>query len=233
MRRISSSLLLLALAVLATQSFAAPAARPHTAVRHPGSPAIERIRKVGHLPIHLTPTFLRMIDAIAGQLSFPTNLIGPLLHNQGSASLILKLVPEKNRRLFGPLFYNSVTPTVLKAGGKTNVIPSLAEAQLDCRILPGQKPEDVIREIQKVVGSGVKLEVLTSTNGTEFSTDSELYRLMVKTTQEMDPGGLVFPMLMMGATDACQYQRAGYHDVWLYAGRAPRRFSDCQFGARA
>jgi acetylornithine deacetylase/succinyl-diaminopimelate desuccinylase-like protein len=186
--------------------------------------AIDRIRKVGHLPIHLTPTFLRMIDAIAAQLPFPTSLIGPLLHNRTTASLVLRLVPEKSRSLAGPLFYNTVTPTVLKAGGKTNVIPSLAEAQLDCRILPGQTPEDVIREIQAVVGPDVKLEILTSSTGAEFSTDNEMYRLMAKATQAMDPGGLVFPMLMMGATDACQYKNAGIQMYGFTPGLLPKDF---------
>jgi len=192
--------------------------------------AIERIRKAGHLPIHLTPTFLRMIDAIAAQLSFPSSLIGPLLHNRATASLVLKLAPENSLRLAGPLFYNSVTPTVLKAGGKTNVIPSLAEAQLDCRILPGQTPEDVMREIHAVVGEGVKLEVLTSTCGTEFSTDNEMYRLMAKATQAMDPAGLVFPMLMMGATDACQYQNAGINMYGFTPGLLPKDFPIASLG---
>jgi acetylornithine deacetylase/succinyl-diaminopimelate desuccinylase-like protein len=186
--------------------------------------AIDRIRRNGHLPVHLTPTFLRMIDAIAAQLPFPTNLIGPLLHNRTSASLVLKLVPESSLRLLGPLFYNTVTPTVLKAGGKTNVIPSLAEAQLDCRSLPGQTPEDVIREVQQVVGPDVKLEILSSSTGAEFSTDTQLYRLMVKATQAMDPGGLVFPMLMMGATDACQYQNADIQMYGFTPGLFPKDF---------
>jgi acetylornithine deacetylase/succinyl-diaminopimelate desuccinylase-like protein len=192
--------------------------------------AIERIRKVGHLPVHLTPTFLRMIDAIAAQLPFPTSLIGPLLHNRSTASLVLRLVPENSLRLVGPLFYNTVTPTVLKAGGKTNVIPSLAEAQLDCRILPGQTPEDVIREVQKVVGTDVKLEVLTSTGGTEFSSDTELYRLMAKATQAMDPESLIFPMLMMGATDACQYQNAGINMYGFTPGLLPKDFPLASLG---
>jgi len=166
----------------------------------------------------------RMIDAIAAQLPFPTSLIGPLLHNRTTASLVLRLVPEKSRSLAGPLFYNTVTPTVLKAGGKTNVIPSLAEAQLDCRILPGQTPEDVIREIQAVVGPDVKLEILTSSTGAEFSTDNEMYRLMAKATQAMDPGGLVFPMLMMGATDACQYKNAGIQMYGFTPGLLPKDF---------
>ncbi len=192
--------------------------------------AIERIRRVGHLPVHITPTFLRMVDAIATQLPFPTNLVGPLLHNRTAASLVLRLMPENSRNLLGPLFYNTVTPTVLKAGGKTNVIPSLAEAHLDCRILPGQTPEAVIREIQAVVGPGVKLEILTSTTGTEFSTDTELYRLMVKATQAMDPGGLVCPMLIMGATDACQYQHAGIKMYGFTPGLLPKDYPFASLG---
>ncbi len=186
--------------------------------------AIEKIRRVGHLPVHLTPTFLRMIDVIAAQLPFPTRLIGPLLHNRSFANLILKLVPEKNLQLLGPLFYNTVTPTVLKAGGKTNVIPSSAEAHLDCRTLPGQTSEDVVREIHKVVGSGVDLEILTSSTGTEFSTDTELYALLVRATKAMDSSGLVFPMLIMGATDACQYQRAGITVYGFTPGLLPKDF---------
>jgi acetylornithine deacetylase/succinyl-diaminopimelate desuccinylase-like protein len=192
--------------------------------------AIERIRRARHLPVHLTPTFLRMIDAAAAQLPFPTKLVGPLLHNRLAASLVLKLVPEQSLGLLGPLFYNSVTPTVLKAGGKTNVIPSLAEAQLDCRTLPGHTPEDVIREVQAVVGPGVKLEVLTTSNGTEFSTDTELYRSMVKATRAMDSGGMVFPMLMMGATDACQYQNAGITVYGFTPGVLPKDFPIARLG---
>ena len=44
---------------------------------------------------------------------------------------------------------NTCTPTVLQAGSKTNVIPSTAEVHLDCRKLPGQSVEDVIREIKE------------------------------------------------------------------------------------
>jgi acetylornithine deacetylase/succinyl-diaminopimelate desuccinylase-like protein len=70
----------------------------------------------------------------------------------------------------------------------------------------------------------VKLEILTTSTGTEFSTDTELYRLMVKATQAMDSGGLVFPMLMMGATDACQYQRAGITVYGFTPGVLPKDF---------
>jgi acetylornithine deacetylase/succinyl-diaminopimelate desuccinylase-like protein len=36
-----------------------------------------------------------------------------------------------------------------------------------------------------------------------------LYKLLEKRTHQLDSTGLVFPMMMTGATDASQYQNAG------------------------
>jgi acetylornithine deacetylase/succinyl-diaminopimelate desuccinylase-like protein len=81
-----------------------------------------------------------------------------------------------------------------------------------------------------VVGPGLKLEVLTSTGGTEFSSDTEMYRVMAKATQAMDPAGLIFPMLMMGATDACQYQHAGIAMYGFTPGLLPKDFPLASLG---
>jgi acetylornithine deacetylase/succinyl-diaminopimelate desuccinylase-like protein len=98
---------------------------------------------------------------------------------------------------------------MLRAGGKVNVIPSVAEVAIDCRLVPGQTPESVMKEIHQIVGEGIELETVYTTSGAEFSTETPLFKLMEKRTRQMDPDGLVIPMLMPGATDACQYQRAG------------------------
>ncbi len=186
--------------------------------------AIDRLRRSGHLPVHLTPTFLKMIDVIGKQAGFPINLAAVLLHNRTIAGWLIKMMPENTRRVFAPLMVNSVTPTFLRAGSKTNVIPSVAEAQLDCRLLPGQKPEDVMREILAVTGNGVKLEPFQISTGTDFSSDTDLYRLMEKATHMMDPQGIVFPMIMMGGTDASAYQHAGITMYGFTPGLLPKDF---------
>lgn len=173
------------------------------------SEALQKLRQKGHLPIHLTSTVRQMLDGLAHQLTFPTKLVFRLLGNPALAGTALGLVPEETRGAFLSMLSNSVSPTILKAGSKSNVIPSEADAQIDCRLLPGYKPEDAIREILEITGDKVKLEPLYTTDGAEFSTDTPLYRLMEKATLKMDPKGVVVPYMIPGATDAFEYKRAG------------------------
>ena len=44
----------------------------------------------------------------------------------------------------------------------------------------------------------------------------------------MDPEGIVIPMLMPGATDACQYQKAGIKDVWVHTRDTATRDGDLE-----
>jgi acetylornithine deacetylase/succinyl-diaminopimelate desuccinylase-like protein len=47
---------------------------------------------------------------------------------------------------------NTITPTVLTGSAKTNVIPSSASAELDCRLLPGEDPEVFVRTVKEAIG---------------------------------------------------------------------------------
>lgn len=170
---------------------------------------LERLRKAGHLPVHLTPTVRQMIHAIVGQRGFPASLLLPLLNSEAVISMLINQTKGMTRGLLLSMTTNTVSPNMLQAGVKTNVIPSVAEATLDCRTLPGQTAEDAIREVQAIMGEEIELEKVVSWDGPEFPTDTELYRLLVRETQKMDPTGTVVPNMMPGATDARQYQRAG------------------------
>jgi acetylornithine deacetylase/succinyl-diaminopimelate desuccinylase-like protein len=171
--------------------------------------AIEKLRQAGHLPVHLTPTFLKMLDAAGSQLKFPLSSLTRLLHSPMLMDFVLSILKGDSRNMLSALVTNTITPTMLQAGSKVNVIPSVAEVGIDCRLVPGQTPEDVIREIHQIVGEKIELEPVYTTSGAEFSTDTALFRLMERRTRQMDPAGLVIPMLMPGATDACEYQKAG------------------------
>ena len=184
--------------------------------------AIEKLRQAGHLPVHLTPTFLKMLDSAGSQIKFPISSLTRLLHSPMLMAFVLNRFKGDSRNLLRALVTNTVSPTMLHAGSKVNVIPSEAEADFDCRLVPGQTPEDVIREIHHIIGSGIKLEPVYTTSGAEFSTDTPLFKLLERRTRQMDPGGLVVPMLMPGATDACQYQNAGIKMYGFTPGLLPR-----------
>ncbi len=171
--------------------------------------ALAKINRAGHLPVHITPTFQAMMASTGAQISFAGRMATRALQSSGLVSLAINQMKGTGKNFLRALTTNTVSATMLEAGSKVNVIPSSADVALDCRLVPGQTSEDVMREIKAIVGDGVELEVILSMGGAEFPTDTPLYKLMEVTTRKMDPGGVVIPMLMPGATDASQYQRTG------------------------
>lgn len=190
--------------------------------------ALEKIRRERRLPIHLTPTFLRMMEAASEQLRFPARMLPKLLRHSGIAGFILDRLPDETRSLLASMITNTVAPTMLAAGHKANIIPTVAEAYLDCRMLPGQSVEDLMREILAITGDQVVLESLAAGTGTEFLVDSPFYRTLETAGRNMDPGGLFVPMLSPGATDASEYQRTGVQMYGFTPGVLPEGFPTIQ-----
>ncbi len=171
--------------------------------------ALEKLRRTRHLPVHLTPTFLKMLESGGAQARFPIRQLSGLLRSPMLMGLVLDNLKGDAANILRAFVTNTISPNILQAGSKLNVIPSLAEAGIDCRLLPGQTPEMVIKELHHIVGDDVEFEAVYTTGGAEFSTDTPLYKLLERKARQMDPSGIIIPMLMPGATDACQYQKAG------------------------
>lgn len=186
--------------------------------------AIEEIRRAGHLPVHITPTFQAMVSKAAAQVGFPASTLLRSLSLPWVVNLCLKFLKGQPKTLLTALTTNTCTPTILQAGQKTNVIPAEASVHLDCRRLPGQSPEDVIKEILTLIGDGVSFEPLDTSPGAAFPTDSPFYRVLEEETRKLDPQGIVIPMMMPGATDACVYRQAGIMMYGFTPGRFPEGF---------
>jgi acetylornithine deacetylase/succinyl-diaminopimelate desuccinylase-like protein len=186
--------------------------------------ALEKLRRVRHLPIHITPTFCRMVDSAGAQIKSPAKFLARLLRSPLVVNGLVDYMKGNNADFLTALVTNTITPTMLQAGNKVNVVPSLAEAAIDCRLVPGQTPEMVMEEIHHIVGNHIQLEVAFSTSGAEFSTETPLYQLLERRTRQMDPEGLIFPMMLPGATDASQYQKAGIIVYGFTPGILPPEF---------
>lgn len=163
----------------------------------------EAVAKLGRtlLPLHVSPTARVMIQSMARTLLFPQNLalrgiLSPILSKQ-----MLRLLPEEQAIYFGAMLRNTAAVTGLEAGYKHNVIPSSAEASLDCRLAPGQTTEDVMREIKEIVGQEIELEAALSSPACESSFDTPLFETIVRHLKQYDPEAEVVPMLLSGATD--------------------------------
>jgi acetylornithine deacetylase/succinyl-diaminopimelate desuccinylase-like protein len=161
------------------------------------------------LPYHLSPAaagFLRVAaEATAGT---PLNAVLSQLADPAVAPKVLKTL--KGQPLYRPLYamlHNTATPTGLKAGAKTNVIPSVAEATIDGRFLPGFDPEAFFAEMRAAIGDdlndGLETEMEIVAPPLEVPHDTALFRLMAATIQKHDPtANAVLPYMMSGATDA-------------------------------
>ena len=183
--------------------------------------AIERIHKAGHLPVHITPTFRSMLKSASSQVQGPAKYAVGLMGNPKAVNLIQPRLKGQTRSMLTALTTNTCTPTVLQAGSKTNVIPSTAEVHLDCRKLPGQSVEDVIREVKAIVGEGFTFEPLQTSDGAQVSAESPFYKTLERCVRKMDSEGLIAPLMMPGATDASQYQKAGIQTYGFTPGLLP------------
>jgi acetylornithine deacetylase/succinyl-diaminopimelate desuccinylase-like protein len=192
--------------------------------------ALERLNKAQHLPVHITPIFKGMLKAAGGQIKSPLGSVMGLLGNPTVVSALINRSSGQTKTLLKALTTNTCTPTVLRSGSKTNVIPSAAVVEMDCRRLPGQSPEDVMDEIHTIVGNKVTLEPFYRSDGNASPIDSPFYQEMEKVTRQMDPEGIVIPLMMPGATDACVYTEAGIKVYGYTPGILPADFSAMAMG---
>ncbi len=126
-----------------------------------------------------------------------------LLHARTEALVHrLGLLPAGARRIFYAAFHNTVTPTMLRAGEKVNLIPSTAEAVVDARILPGETPESLFEQVRAIIGDDYEMEIYAYGDPLEQPMDTPMWRLIVRALQEEEPTAHVVPYLLAGATDA-------------------------------
>lgn len=107
----------------------------------------------------------------------------------------------------------SVVPTMIRAGFRTNVIPSETSATLDIRALPDEDIEKFYDQMRAVIDDPqVQLEASRYSMrpaGTPSPLDSELFRALEKVTRDMFPGAIVLPSMLTGATDMAQLRAKG------------------------
>ncbi|HVN63987.1 MAG TPA: M20/M25/M40 family metallo-hydrolase, partial [Candidatus Binataceae bacterium] len=119
-------------------------------------------------------------------------------------------VPESvDVSALAPMLANTVSPTILRAGYRDNVIPGEASVVLDGRTLPGEDPESFMAELRAIVGEEPKFELLKSSPPVETGADTPLFELMKARIEAADPGARAIPWMIPGATDNKYYSRLG------------------------
>ncbi len=175
------------------------------------SKALREISKP--LPIRKTKIARQVINKMAGVLGFPKDIVISQVFNPLFSDAILKLVKSFDERVAEMLFaltHDTVSPTKISAGYKENIIPEKCEAVIDCRILPGQTSGEFRDMIAKMIDVDEIVPFdLPVTDPTESPVNTELYRAICKTLKKHDPGCVISPFLMPGATDNRFFRKKG------------------------
>jgi acetylornithine deacetylase/succinyl-diaminopimelate desuccinylase-like protein len=171
--------------------------------------ALQRIMAAPR-PMRADPTAAAMFHAIAGTKQFPASFL--LRHISHPLVLMLaggKLAADK---FTNAVLRDTVSPNVIKAGYQINVIPERAEAELDCRLLPGTDAGEFHNWlVKRIADKRVKIEIIqTSPPSGAAPLDGMFYRTVSKVITKHIAGAGIFPLLMAGATDGRYWRGRGY-----------------------
>ncbi len=189
----------------------------HASVPHPDNAVLKLaygLEKLGgaSFPAHVSATARGYIEGLAKAVGgLAGNSIRGVLDEKNNRRAFDNLpVDEGLRSLLYAMTHNTATPTKLNAGSKINVIPSVAEAQVDARLAPGQTADTFLKELRAVLDNDYEIEFHQPTTvGIEADPQSPLYDTMVHALRQHDPDAIVLPDLVVGATDARHVTKLG------------------------
>jgi acetylornithine deacetylase/succinyl-diaminopimelate desuccinylase-like protein len=114
--------------------------------------------------------------------------------------------------------------TRLAGGHAPNALPQRAEANVNCRIFPGVKTEDVQKELQTLAGKDIEVSL---SDGGSWSDPSPIRQDVMaaygRAVTKRFPGVEIVPNMSAGATDGVYTRRAGIPTygvggLWRYVG---------------
>lgn len=190
----------------------------HGSVPRPDNPILALARAVSRIeqnpaPVKLNATTRRFFQGMAEveKGSYGAFLKALTGDDPALAAHAARAVGEKDY-VFASMMRNSVSPTILNGGFRTNVIPSTAEVNLNCRLLPGEKVEAFatwLREVIRDDAVEVVYRVPEEPEAPSSPFDTDLFTAIEEVAGAMAPDGVVVPYMSTGATDSARLRRAG------------------------
>jgi acetylornithine deacetylase/succinyl-diaminopimelate desuccinylase-like protein len=211
----------------------------HSSTPKPGEdPSLELARAIVKIddyrfPAKVLPSVQSWFTAASGQKTGPMELA--LAHASLSAP---RLSPTDEKVLSADLFYNALIrttciTTTLKGSAADNVLPTSAEAEVNCRILPDETREQVEATLTKLL-AGTKVELTRVDDhgvGPSSPIEGEVPSVVRKVAAVMFPKAKVVSMLSPGATDSRHLRGLGIPCYGLSA--APTSADEARSGHTA
>jgi acetylornithine deacetylase/succinyl-diaminopimelate desuccinylase-like protein len=158
-----------------------------------------------------------LLAAIAKARQFrPSDKPNPVLEQMRSS-----LGTFASNKFMNAVAQNTISLTTLRSGvgdpPKANVIPSAAEATLDCRLLPGQNAQEFLSEIKaRVNDPRVTYEQLSHPADPGPSrTDTPLFQVIRQAILNQHPDATVIPTIIPYGTDGQKFRLRGVVEYGL------------------
>lgn len=151
----------------------------------------------------LTPQLTSLFTEIGKNTTYPVRCIASNL------PVLKPLITEicSNIPPVASMMRTTTAITMANGSPAPNVLPQKASVVANFRIMPGQTVEDVEAHIRKYAGPKAEVKLLGGKNPSKISpTDSRAFNVISKICKSMDPKAIVAPYLVMGGTDARQYE---------------------------
>lgn len=201
----------------------------HGSLPRPDNPVVHLARAVTRLadaeqPVALnttTRTYLKKLATLADY-----QWLGPLVERLDDSAQAPTAAAEIRAREpnLDAMLHTTVSPTMLQAGMKINIIPNSAEAQVDVRRLPTETREEVFERFRRIIADDsveIRQEKGQQMPATEPSSmTTELYLAMQAVFEKAAPGALIVPLMQRGATDGSFLRAKGMavYGVPVFAG---------------
>ncbi len=154
----------------------------------------------GPRPARVIPVVRRFFEGLG--LADAVALAEAGRDGDASAALAAIVGDEVLLRSLEAMLRDTVTPNVIHAGRKVNVVPGSGAAEVDVRTLPGTDQEALVAELQELAGPDVTVEAILVMPPVEWPADTEIVRLMEAALRSADPDAAPLPMMITPGTDA-------------------------------
>ena len=190
----------------------------HGSLPRPDNPVVHLARAISRVadadqPIRMNTTTRRYFREIAKLPDYRwLAAYLPKLESGGTALAAANEIRGRDPEMDAQL-RSTMSPTMLNAGMKINVIPNVAEAQVDIRRLPDETREEIVARVRRIVNDPT-VEVTLAAGQTMPATEpssltTPLYQAMEKVFQRVAPRAVVIPYMSRGATDGSFLREKG------------------------
>jgi acetylornithine deacetylase/succinyl-diaminopimelate desuccinylase-like protein len=116
-----------------------------------------------------------------------------------------------SQREYGFLLRNTISLTMMNGSKQTNVIPTVATCNLDVRLLPGEKPEEFLAELRRVIDDPtIQIENVNTFKPPNSSPlNTELFDTISRVSKVNHPEALITTKMLSGYTESQLYRQLG------------------------